>query len=113
MGGISGGPNSTPLAPSTLENKIQSRDFIPMQLFPLLVMDLFQNIVQSSPYPPVQAGKSLGYFSCLWDVAENFALLLSDLLDPVARAAATRPLSDMSNSSRDRPVLNKSKFLNR
>lgn len=55
-----------------------------MQLFPLLVMDLFQNIVQSSPHPPVQVRKGLEYFPCLWDMTENFALLLSGLLDPVA-----------------------------
>lgn len=64
--------------------KNQPRDSAPMLLFPLLVMDLFQNTVQSSPHPPVQAGTGLEIFPCLWDMAQNFALLRSDLRDPVA-----------------------------
>lgn len=110
MGGISDRPNPTPLASSTLGN---TESDAPAQLFPLLVRVLFQNIVQLSPHPPVQAGEGLEFFPWSRDMAENFALLLSDLLLPVAWAAAMRSWSARRDSNRNMPVLNRNKFLNR
>lgn len=79
--------------------KHKPRDSTPMQLFPLLVMDLFQNIVQ--------AGKGLENSACLWDRAGNFAAVRS----PWRCCGSRSDEVSVWQSHSDRPGLNRRKKL--
>lgn len=112
IGGISVWPNSAQLAPSTLQNKGPVRQFHynTVLSFAGYGVGSKQSVVHSS-FSCEGRGKprntSLVYGT--WLKTSFF----SKLLDPAAWAEVMKCLYGMSNSTRSRLVLAKSKFLNR